>query len=493
MLKSLFQFLLARFLRSLNLRRDVRTPAEESMRAESGSDESPHLRLGRDMRRSGRPAEAIMHLRRAHALAPDAPGVLRELVTALIEFDMCDKALVIAAAAAERAPASYEAQFCLGFACQKLHEPQRALNCYALASRLRPDDAEMHDARGSVFQELGKLEDAFGEYERALALQPDHAPARFHRALVRLLVQDFERGWPDYELRRTGTDGASIPAIVPPWDGAPLAGRTILLRMEQGLGDEIMFASIVPDVLRMAGHCIIECDARLRGLFSRSFPAATVFGALPDRSLPLRIARQEISCEIAIGSLPLHLRRSAAAFPRAEPYLSADPVRVAHWRERLALLGPGPKIGISWTGGVRKTRRALRSIALPDWLPVLSMPGARFVSLQYTPEASSEVADLEARHGIRVAHWPEAIDDYGETAALVCALDLVVSVCTSVVHLAGALGRPVWVMAPYSPEWRYGFAGETMPWYSSVRLFRAPAYGEMRRAVEALGQALRQR
>jgi tetratricopeptide (TPR) repeat protein len=493
MLKSLLQFLLARILRALNARRDERLPADGGARAGAGGGELPHLRLGQELRRSGRPAEAIMHLRRAYALAPDVPGILRELVTALIEFDMCDKALAVAGEAAARAPASREAQFCLGLAYQKLHEPQRALNCYALAGRLSPNDAELHDARGSVFQELGRLDDAFGEYERALSLQHDYAPARFHRALARLLLQDFEHGWPDYELRRTGTDGASVPAVAPPWDGAPLAGRTILLRMEQGLGDEIMFASILPDVLRTAGHCVVECDPRLRALFSRSFPAATVFGALPDRSLPRQIARHEFAYETAIGSLPLHLRRSAAAFPRHESYLRADPARVAHWRERLAKLGSGPKIGISWTGGVRKTRRALRSVALPEWLPVLSAPGAHFVSLQYTPEAPGEVADLEARHAIRIAHWPEAISDYDETAALVCALDLVVSVCTSVVHLGGALGRPVWAMVPRSPEWRYGFAGETMPWYSSVRLFRAPAYGEMRRVIETVGEALRQR
>jgi len=339
---------------------------------------------------------------------------------------------------------------------------------------------------------MGQLEQAVGEYERAVAAQPEHAPARFHLALARLLQQDFERGWPGYELRRNAADGALVASEAPKWAGEPLAGRTILLRMEQGLGDEIMFASMLPELLRMAGHCIVECDPRLRALFSRSFPGATVFGALPDRSLPLRIARRGIDFETHIGSLPLLLRRSAAVFPRHSGYLSADPARVQHWRERLAQFGPGRKIGISWTGGVRKTRRALRSIALQEWLPILSMPGVRFVSLQYTPEAAAEVAALEARQGIRVEHWPEAIDDYDETAALVSALDLVLSVCTAVAHLGGALGRPVWVMVPHSPEWRYGSEGETMPWYPSVNLFRAPAYGQMSPAVEAVSAALRQ-
>jgi tetratricopeptide (TPR) repeat protein len=455
-------------------------------------DSAPaHRNLGQVLRETSRAGEAIIHLRRAYALAPEAPGTLRELVTGLIEFDMCDKALSIAAQAAERDRASYEAILCLGIAHQKLHDPARALACYESASRMRSDDAELHDARGATFQELGRLDDAFAAYDRALALRPDFPPALFHRALARLLVQDFERGWPDYELRRTGTDRVSFPAVAPRWDGAPLAGRTILIRREQGLGDEIMFASILPELLRMAGHCIIECDPRLRALLSRSFPAATVFGAIPDRSLPHRIAQRNIAFEMEMGSLPLFLRRSAADFPRHEGYLNADPERIARWRKRLAQLGPGLKVGISWTGGVRKTRRALRSIALPEWSPVLSTPGARFVSLQYTAEAVGEAAALEARHGIRIEHWPEAIEDYDESAALVCALDLVVSVCTSVVHLGGALGRPVWVMAPYSPEWRYGFRGETMPWYPSVKVCRSPAYGDWQSVIAAVAQALR--
>ena len=451
-----------------------------------------HRGLGNEFRQFGRAGEAIVHLRRAYALAPEVPGALRDLVGGLIEFDMCDKALSIATQAAGGDRASYEAMFCLGIAHQKLHQPERALACYASASRMRADDAELHDARGSTLQELGRLEEATAAFEHALALRPDFPLALFHRALTRLTLQDFERGWPEYETRRTARR-ESLAAVAPRWDGAPLAGRTILLRMEQGLGDEIMFASILPEMIRMSGHCVVECDPRLRALFSRSFPDATVFSALPDRSLPYRIASRQFAFETDMGSLPLILRRSAADFPHREAYLNADPERVAHWRERLAQLGPGLKVGISWAGGVRKTRRALRSIDLPQWLPVLSTPGARFVSLQYTPEAATETAAMDARHGIRIAHWPEAIEDYDETAALVCALDLVISVCTSVTHLGGALGRPVWVMTPYSPEWRYGFSGEAMPWYSSVKLFRSPAYAEWAPVIATVSRALRGR
>jgi tetratricopeptide (TPR) repeat protein len=457
-------------------------------------DSAPaHRNLAKALRQTGRAGEAIIHLRRSYALAPEAPGALREFVTGLIEFDMCDKALSVALQAVERNPASYEALLCLGLAHQKLHDPRRAIECFEAASRMRSDDAELHDAFGSTFQELGRMGDAFAAYERALALRPDFAPALFHRALARLLVQDFEGGWPGYELRRTGSDRVPYPAAAPRWEGEALAGRTILIRREQGLGDEIMFASMLPELMRMAGHCIVECDPRLRTLLSRSFPGATVFGAIPERALPYRVAQRNIAFEIDMGSLPRFLRKNAGDFPRHEGYLLADPARTEYWRERLAQLGPGLKVGISWAGGVRKTRRALRSIALQELLPVLSVPEARYVSLQYTPEAAGEAATLGVRHGIRIEHWPEAIEDYDETAALTCALDLVVSVCTAVVHLGGALGRPVWVMAPCGPEWRYGLSGETMPWYPSVRMYRSPAYGDWQQVIAAVTQDLRRR
>ena len=153
-------------------------------------------------------------------------------------------------------------------------------------------------------------------------------------------------------------------------------------------------------------------------------------------------------------------------------YLRADPTKVDRWRARLAALGPGPAVGISWRGGTARTRTERRSLSLPALLPLLREAGFHFVSLQYGPDAAAEVARFAAESGISVHHWQEAIDDYDETAALATALEAIVSVCTAVVHLGGALGRPVWVATPRVPEWRYGTSGERMPWYPSVRLLR---------------------
>jgi hypothetical protein len=274
-------------------------------------------------------------------------------------------------------------------------------------------------------------------------------------------------------------------AHFPRWDGGDLTERSILAYREQGLGDEIMFASCLPQLIERAGHTIIECSDKLKPLFERSFPRATVLSQ--DNAAREKV---EADCEVPLGSLPLYFRQSADHFPAHAGYLRADPARLAAWRAKLDRLGPGLKVGISWRGGTYKTRSPLRSIDLRDWEAILSVPDVSFVSLQYTSDAEAEIAALEQSSGRRVVHWPEAIADYDETAALVGALDLTISVCTAVVHLAGALGRPVWVLAPYSPEWRYGRAGERMPWYPSARVFRQEHRGDWPQLVDAVGARL---
>jgi len=236
-------------------------------------------------------------------------------------------------------------------------------------------------------------------------------------------------------------------------------------------------------------HPVIECSPKLETLFRRSFSAARVYAPIADRAPPPDAQKAPIDMQIPIGSLPLHFRRSRAEFPRHSGYLKGDPVRIDAWRERLAALGPGLTIGVSWQGGTHKSRRPVRSMALERWQPILRRSNAHFIDLQYT-DCGAELAALRTDTGIQIHSWDAVRTDYEETAALVSALDLVISVCTAVIHLGGALGRPVWVMAPYSPEWRYGIAGEEMPWYPSVRVFRQAAFGEWDAVVERVAQSL---
>jgi hypothetical protein len=195
--------------------------------------------------------------------------------------------------------------------------------------------------------------------------------------------------------------------------------------------------------------------------------------------------------QIPAGSVPRILRSRPESFPPHTGYLRADARRTAAWKARLATLGGGLKVGLSWQGGTQASRAPLRSLSLERLLPVLRVAGVHFVDLQYT-DSTSERARLLQAHGIEIVHWQEAIADYDETAALVAALDLTLTVCTAVAHLAGALGRPAWVMTPFSPEWRYGHAGETLPWYPSLRLVRQRNLGEWEPVVATIERRLQE-
>ena len=436
-----------------------------------------HLNLARLLLELGSTADAFEHLQRARQLEPGRGDVLRNFVSSLIEKEQYQDAVKIAERAAADFPDSYDALMCLGLAYQKSHIVEGALQCYDRALAMRDDDPELHNNRGIQLQELGRLDEALASYDRALELRPDFPLARFHRALARLMTGDYARGWVDYEARLLSVKQPPRSRHLPRWEGESLAARRLLVYGDQGLGDEIMFASCLEEVVREAGHCVIECAPKLERLFARSFPGATVYSWQWDGETPAADHRVNVDLEVPISSLPLYRRRGLSDFPGHRGYLVADPDRVRHWRDRLARLGPGLKVGISWRGGTYKTRTSKRSLSLEEWLPILRTPGACFVSLQYTDGAAGELDALRERHGVHVAHWREAIDDYDETAALATALDLTISVCTAVIHLGGALGRPVWVMAPYSPEWRYGFVGERMPWYPSVRVIRQKDVG----------------
>jgi len=340
---------------------------------------------------------------------------------------------------------------------------------------------------GAAFEEASAVIDA------VLRRHPDLAESHVVRGTRLLRRGDFARGWTDYEWRlRDASPQCGVGFDLPVWDGNPVTHGTLLVCGEQGLGDQIMFASCIGDLLGLAPHCIIECDARLKKLFARSFPQARFYVQRKnEESMWLRDGLVP-SAKTWIGSLPGHFRRQVTDFPQRERYLQADARMIANWRHALQALGPGPKIGISWHGGTGTTRKGLRSIALERWLPLLRCSGIHFVSLQYG-DCRSEIERVRSSAGIDIAHWDHAIQDYDQTAALVSALDLVVSVQTAAVHLAGALGTPVWVLVPRIAEWRYGERGKCMPWYPSAKLFRQEVAGDWCDVMEGVVRAVQRR
>ena len=354
----------------------------------------------------------------------------------------------------------------------------------ALLRRALEVAPESGDARANlawVCCERGAYEEGFRLFDEQVARAPDDHELRLMRAVARLKRGDFAAGWDEYEARFASPLSTRRPYGFPPWDGRPRPEGALLVYGEQGLGDQIMFASCLPELQARVPDCIVECNPRLGRLFARSFPWARVVTAAQDDPAPAWLAERGsahagIGAQVPIGSLPRWFRRSAADFPRHSGFLRADPARVQAWHKRLAACGAGPRIGVSWRGGTATSRRGLRSLELAQLAPVLAGVPATWVSLQYT-DCRAEIAAVAQRHGVTFHHWQEAIDDYDETAALVAALDAVVTVCTALVHLSGALGQRTLVMVPYASEWRYGAAGEAMPWYPSVRLLRQRAPG----------------
>ena len=443
-----------------------------------------HINLGSSLERQGRLQEAAAAWRKGLDIDPASVHALCNLSGVCLRLGEAGQAASLAEQAVRCAPGFAEAHLRHGKALLELGFAQAASGSLREAARLAPADAAIQNALGHALDVQGELDEALRCYERALAIQPENVQAHVNRAGIWLAREEYAKGWDEYAWRERAPENARVHGRfdLPRWDGTPLAGRELLVYAEQGLGDQIMYASCLPQVLAQSGRCVIECDARLAPMFRRSFPRARVQGGSQSDSPEWLESAGAPELAVPIAELPRFLRRSAADFPR-QPYLQAAPERVAAWRERLAALGPGAKIGVSWRGGVAQTGRAWRSMPLAALAPVLRMPGCTFISLQY-----GDVRDeLPAA---RLHHWDEALADYDETAALICALDLTISVCTAVVHLAGALGRRAWVMAPLRPESRYGLAGADMPWYGSVRMFRQREFGDWTPVTGAVAAAL---
>jgi tetratricopeptide (TPR) repeat protein len=356
---------------------------------------------------------------------------------------------------------------------------EEAESCFRKALKINPD---LYDAKVNLYlalQSQGRLDQAIEGYSELMKVNPNDKDLNFYRSVAYLLKGNFKQGWQEYHARWVSK--VALPQGFPylKWDGVQsLTDKTLLIYTEQGLGDEIMFASCLPDILGKVERCILDCDPRMVSLFKRAFPTLEIHGG-KKKQPDLKWLREfePIDFQMPIGDLPKYFRNESTDFPQHHGYLKADPQRIGYWKERLAKLGPGLKVGISWRGGTAETRRDIRSIPLREWHSILTLPSVNFVSLQYT-DCLSEIDQVKSEYGIGLHHWQEAIDDYAETAALVCALDLVVSVCTSIVHLSGGLGKSVWVLVPAVPEWRYLQQGSQLPWYPSARLFRQSEIGE---------------
>lgn len=355
----------------------------------------------------------------------------------------------------------------LGICYQEGSDLKEGEIAFMKALHREPNNALALNNLAQLYNNMGQPLKAINCADKVIRLDPSMTEAQYNRGIAMLQLGDWKEGWRGYEYGIGIHMGRKerIYGHIPRWTG--VNDCTVIAYGEQGLGDEISFASCIPDLMQ-ENRVIIECDKRLENLFRRSF-GCPVYGTRYSKGVEWP-HNHEIDAAVALGSLPGFYRNSAESFP-GTPYLTPDPQRRIQWRALLDSLGQKPKVGIAWTGGIKRTGAARRSMELAEMLPILRQD-ATFISLQY--KDAPEITAMRLDHGIEIHHWPHAVQtgDYDDTAALVSELDLVITVQQTAVHIAGALGIPCWVMVPKTPLWRYGLSGDKFPWANSVKLYR---------------------
>jgi Tfp pilus assembly protein PilF len=419
----------------------------EAALAQRPRDAAALIFRGNSLAALGRPDEALASYDRALALEPSHPDAL-----------------------AHR-----------GAALAALGRHEQAIQSYERALRLDPRRADAHYNRGNALRALERDAEALAAYDAALALEPGHADAHWNRAWALLALGDYERGLPEYEWRWKSTQWASPPqrSGAPRWLGdSDPAGRTILVLSEQGIGDTLQFVRYVPLLAARGARVVLELPRSLARLCAPYRERAQI--VLEDEPVPAH----DLQCPMA--SLPLAMRTALDGVPAGAPYLGADPELAAAWARRLGPRTRSRRVGLVWAGNPRQRSEPRRGVGLAACLPLLGVPGIEWVSLQ----VGARAADLAELPGHGIADLSAQLTDFAETAAAIANLDLVISSDTAVAHLAGAMGKPVWILLMFAADWRWLRGRADSPWYPSARLFRQSAPGDWEGVIARVQAAL---
>lgn len=448
--------------------------------------------LGLALLRAARPQDAEAVLAHALAMDPQHTGARQNHGTVLRALGRLTQAEAAYRAVLASEPNHVAAWNNLGLLLKEMNRLPESEQACRRALALDDRHAEIHNNLGNALWQMGEIEASVEAYRRALARRPDYAAARTNLALPLLTLGDYANAWPLYEWRHDASMGAEAvarpPVPYPQWQGEPLAGKSVLVWPEQGLGDALQFVRYVPMLKALgAAHVSLACAPTLARLFE------TLDGV--DRVIPLdgegRIERHDYW--ILTMSLPMRFGTTVATIPARVPYLHAREAEAARWREHL----PHDRlnVGLVWAGNPRADQAASyaidqrRSLDAPAFLPLLHTPGVRFVSLQLGETTRPQIAALPAE--LRPFDPMGEVRDFADTAAIVANLDLVITVDTSMAHLAGALGTPVWVLSRYAACWRWFKDREDSPWYPHTRVFRQTRRDAWDDTLANVEQALR--
>jgi Flp pilus assembly protein TadD len=455
---------------------DARDAHLAAIRAAAASPADGLRLLGAIALRAGRGDVAIAHVASSDAPAPQTAAQLRDLGQAFVLVGRLDDAARCYREALRRAPDDADTQLRLGdtlLAQDRLHE---AVASYRGALACQPDLVAAHANLGTALGRLGYADEAEASHRAALRCAPDLAELHESLGLALLRVGKLDDGWSEYEWRLRAPTASSRFAQ-PQWAGEPLGDRVLLIHAEQGFGDTIQFCRYV---------CRIAAAARV--VLEVPEPLVRLLAGLPGGAHVVAhgapLPRFDLHCPML--SLPFVFRTTLETVPNQMPYLAADPARAAAWRERLTPLG-GKRVGVVWAGRPTHLADRRRSLSLTSLEPLTDVSGISFVSLQTGPAAAQA---QRPPPGMVLHDWTAELGDFAETAALVAGLDLVITVDTAVAHLAGALGRPVWLLNRFDGCWRWLLARDDSPWYPSLRQFRQPHPGDWDAVLRAVTAAL---
>jgi hypothetical protein len=467
----------------LNLQR--RRPLEalrllsQALKVNSGSaDAMSNLGLALDA--AGRFEEAVASYRNALRFAPDHPEILYNLGNACLELGRVDEALASYDDVLAKSSGHVGALVNRGNALLRLNRPADALANYDKALAAVSGHPQILTNRGHALRRLDRPIEALADFEAALVARPEFAEAHFEVAMTRLTLGDFDAGWKGYEWRwKTAAFASQRRQLqVPLWLGdRPVTGKTILLHAEQGLGDTIQFIRYAPLLANRGAKVVCQVQPQLQSLLSQ-------FGDIDVIAEGEPLPAFDLHCPLL--SLPLAFATQPQTIPASVPYIAAPVERLAYWRDRLPT--GLPRAGFVWSGSPSHKNDSNRSIPLARLAALFENPPVHCFSLQ----GELRDADREAMHGLpNLVHLGDEIRDFADTAAVISLLDVVISVDTSVAHLAGALGKPVVILLPFAADFRWLRHRDDSPWYPTARLLRQPAFGDWDSVIARLRDELR--
>lgn len=442
---------------------------------------SPHYVMGRLWQDAGQLAEAETAYRNAVAREPGHARALNNLGCVLHMQGRLQEALTAYCRALELDPSLPQANQNYAAITRDAQAMQRAIADYERHIATHPQDAMAFNDLGNSYRELGRNEQAMAAFDRALELAPDLAQAHFSRSFALLLHGHYRDGWREYEWRWRipAFSGPARRYPVPMWKGEHVDG-TLLLHAEQGLGDTLQFVRYAPLAAVRCRSVVLECQPELVPLLQGGAGLRQVLS--PGAILP------EFTAHAPLMSLPAIFGTTLDDIPWSGPYVRASPERAAAWAR--SQQASAIRVGLVWAGRPQHWDDRKRSIGLDALAPLSRVSGIAFYSLQ-VGEAAAQAAHPPT--GMRLVDAGSAIRDFADTAAIVAGLDLVITIDSSVAHLAGAMGVPVWVLVPHVPDWRFHLQRSDNPWYPSMRIFRQKSDGDWPSAIEELADALAQR